>query len=268
MRNRLINIVTGSVIVAGVFSTVLLVKAQSGRRSVWTGVYTTEQAERGKQEYQKTCIRCHAANLDGVQDANLLGDFGPRFSLRGSDFMDRWREDTAQSLFDLIKKGMPPRNEPKYEAVDLSDQAFLDLIAYIFEGNDFPPGPNELTLSNLRVTRIQDKMGARPLPSFSVVQTVGCFTQYTPGVWQLSDASDPVRVRELTNPTQEDIQASSEEPPGNLAFDLQNLGYIGSDFNAPAHEGHKMQARGILIRQPPNVRIDLRSFVDVGDTCP
>src|SRR5215471_3130578 len=86
---------------------------QGSRRSVWSGVYTEAQAERGKQEYQKTCIRCHAANLDGVQDANLLGDFAPRFSLRGADFMERWREDTGASLFTFIKTGMPPRTEPK-----------------------------------------------------------------------------------------------------------------------------------------------------------
>src|SRR5579884_338676 len=83
------------------------------RRSVWMGVYSTAQAERGKAEYEKTCARCHAANLDGVQDASILGDFAPRFSIRGTEFMDRWREDTAYSLFNFIKSGMPPRNEPK-----------------------------------------------------------------------------------------------------------------------------------------------------------
>ena len=242
---------------------------QGSRRSVWSGVYTEAQAERGKQEYQKTCIRCHAASLDGVQDANLLGDFAPRFSLRGADFMERWREDTAQSLFDLIKKGMPPRNEPKAPPiVDLSDDAYLALTAYILQGNGFPAGDSELNVNFLRNIRIQERSGPRSLPSFSVVQAVGCLTQHTPGAWQLSEASEPIRIRELTKPTDADIEASAQEPPGVLEFDLQNIGYLGREFNTVAYEGYKMQARGILIRQPPNVRIDVRSLVEVSQTCP
>src|SRR5262249_8324288 len=107
MRNRLAMLVV-LVLICGVGSAM-----QGPRPSVWSGFFPAAQAERGKQLYERSCIRCHAASLDGVQDANLLGDFAPRFSLRGTDFMERWREDTAQSLFDLIKKGMPPRNEPK-----------------------------------------------------------------------------------------------------------------------------------------------------------
>src|SRR5262245_45937599 len=175
---------------------------QGSKRSVWSGVFTAAQAERGKQEYQKSCIRCHAANLDGVQDANLLGDFAPRFSLRGTDFMERWREDTAQSLFDLVKKGMPPRNEPKApRIVELSDQTYLDLVAYLLQGNGFPAGDTELGSNNLRNIRIQEQNGPRPLPSFSIVQAVGCFTQHTPGAWELSQAPEPIRIRELTKPT-------------------------------------------------------------------
>src|SRR5688572_27314170 len=94
-------------------SSVLTLFAQS-RRSVWnsSGVYTSAQAAKGKIDYDRLCIRCHAANLEGVADANLLGDFAPRYSLRGTEFMERWREDTAYNLFTLIRKGMPPRNEP------------------------------------------------------------------------------------------------------------------------------------------------------------
>jgi S-disulfanyl-L-cysteine oxidoreductase SoxD len=243
--------------------------ARQTRRSIWSGVYTNAQADRGKEEYQKTCVRCHAASLDGVQDANLLGDFAPRFSLRGTDFMERWREDTAQSLFDLIKKGMPPRNEPKAPPiVDLSDEAYLGLVAFIFQGNGFPAGDSELNVNYLRNVRIQERSGPRALPSFSVVQAVGCLTQHTPGSWQLSAAAEPIRIRELTAPTDADIAASAQEGSGNLEFDLQNIGYLGREFDTASYEGYKMQARGILIRQPPNVRIDVRSLVEVSPSCP
>ena len=259
-------------IVIGALSITLtcgMLAAMQGRKSVWSGVYSDAQAERGKEEYQKTCARCHAASLDGVQDANLLGDFAPRFSMRGTDFMERWREDTAQSLFDLIKKGMPPRNEPKAPpAPDYSDQTVLDLMAVIFKGNGFPAGTAELGTNNLRNTHIEERNGPRSLPSFSIVQAVGCLTQHIPGAWQLSNAPEPIRIRELAKPTDEDIDASAQEPSGNYEFDLQNLGFLGREFDTASYEGHKMQARGILIRQPPNVRIDVRSFVEVAGTCP
>src|SRR5438067_12353590 len=130
MRNRIVFFIATGLIGTALLAAVSLAKQSYSRRSVWNGVYTAAQAEKGKEEYQKTCIRCHAASLDGIQDANLLGDFGPRFSLRGKDFMDRWREDTAFSLFNLIKNGMPPRNEPKATPVQLNDETSLNLLAY------------------------------------------------------------------------------------------------------------------------------------------
>ena len=230
-------------------------------------MYTAAQAARGKAEYDRVCSRCHASNLDGVQDANLLGDFAPRFSIRGGDFMGRWREDTVQSLFTLIRVGMPPRSEPGARVTTLSDEASLDIVAYVLERNGFPSGDREMSLSDLRNIRVQEKDGPKPLPSFSVVQVVGCLTQLTPGIWQLSMGGEPIRIRELSAPTAEDLKASEADPLGDQEFDLQNIGYIGSDFSPLDHERHKMQVRGILIRQPPSVRIDVRSMVEVAPTC-
>src|SRR5262245_16678275 len=239
------------------------------RRSVWTGVYTAEQAGRGKVEYEKTCIRCHAANFEGIGDAELLGDFGPRFSLKGTEFMERWREDTASSLFTLIGGGMPPRNEPGRGTIEtLSDQTALDLMAYIFQGNGFPAGNNELKLPELRSIRIQEKDGSRALPSFSTIQVVGCLTQLTTGVWELSSASEPIRVRDLHAQTAEELHEAQTEPLGATAFDLQSIGYVGRDFRPLDYEGHKMMVKGVLIRQPPNIRIDVRAVVEVAPSCP
>jgi cytochrome c5 len=240
---------------------------QNSSRTVWNGVYTAAQAARGKGEYVRACSRCHASDLDGVHDANLLGDFAPRFSLRGNDFMERWREDTVQNLYNLIASGMPPRNEPRDMPAPLNERAYLDVVAYILEGNGFPSGSAELRVPELRRIRIQEKDGPKPLPSFSTVQIVGCLTQFKPGVWQLSNATEPVRIRELTPPSEEELRDAGAEPPGVREFDLQNIGYVGRDFSPAAHHGHKMEARGILIWQPPSARIDIRSLVDISPDC-
>src|SRR5437867_1758377 len=141
MRNRIVVLSAAFLILLTLLTISALAAMQSSaRRSVWMGVYTDAQAERGKTLYERDCIRCHAANFDGIQDASILGDFAPRVSIRGTDFMDRWREDTAYSLFNYIKNGMPPRTEPKAKIVDYSDDQALDLMAYVFKGNEFPTG--------------------------------------------------------------------------------------------------------------------------------
>jgi hypothetical protein len=181
--------------------------------------------------------------------------------------MDRWREDTLQSLYSLVASGMPPRNELQTMAAPLNEGGYLDVVAYILEGNGFPSGSAELHVSDLRRIRIQEKDGAKPLPSFSMVQTVGCLTQFKPGVWQLSNATEPVRIRDLAPPSDEELRDAGSEPSGVREFDLQSIGYVGGDFSPAAHEGHKMLAQGILIWQPPSARIDIRSFIDISPEC-
>ncbi len=167
----------------------------------------------------------------------------------------------------LIKDGMPPHNQPGVTVTDLSEQTALDLTAYIMQGNEFPAGPQDMSVDELRSIRIQEKDGPRPLPSFSLVQVVGCLKQLKPGVWELAEASSPTRVRELAPPTPEEMAASAAEPAGDLEFDLQSIGYVGKDFVPSDHELHKMQVRGVLIRQPPSIRIDVRTFVEVAPEC-
>src|SRR5262249_2350217 len=122
MRAILAALLTSTMVCAGLTCRPLAAP-QNGTKTVWSGVYTSAQAARGKAEYDRACSRCHASNLDGSVDASLLGDFAPRYSLRGADFMERWREDTVQSLYALIASGMPPRNESGGAAVALNESA-------------------------------------------------------------------------------------------------------------------------------------------------
>jgi cytochrome c5 len=243
------------------------VDAQSGRVTVWNGVYSRAQAERGRAAYERNCDRCHAPDLMGVEDNSLLGDFSPRFSIAGPEFMERWREDRLLSLYDYLRRGMPPRNEPGVRVTPLPAGEYLDIIAHMMQVNGFPPGTRELNTSDLPRVRIEARDGPRPLPGFSFVQIVGCLTQFEPGLWQLSSAVEPVRIREMTAPTEQDTSAAAREPFGPYAFDLENLGYVGRDFSPFAHEGTRMLARGVLIRQPPLLRIDVRALVSLGQEC-
>jgi mono/diheme cytochrome c family protein len=100
--------------------------AQSVERSVWSGVYTAEQAERGKAAYGTQCAACHGASLTG-------GDVAP--ALSGSPFLNNWNNTSAGDLFERIHTTMP-QNAPG----SLPGKAVSDIEAYLFQANGFPAG--------------------------------------------------------------------------------------------------------------------------------
>ena len=69
------------------------------RASVWNGVYTAAQAERGKQLYGRHCARCHGDDL-----ANS------RNPLAGDRFADHWESRTLADLFRATESEMAERD--------------------------------------------------------------------------------------------------------------------------------------------------------------
>ena len=69
-----------------------------GQRTVWDGVYTEEQAERGGVQYTESCAGCHAPDLRGSTTSP---------SLVGMSFTFLWGERTLGELFGEIQQLMP-----------------------------------------------------------------------------------------------------------------------------------------------------------------
>src|SRR5215472_14143425 len=63
--------------------------AQSTRR-VQDGVFSTDQAARGKSAFDLSCSRCHNVALTGSER-------GP--AIKGSAFLSHWDKDTLAGLF-------------------------------------------------------------------------------------------------------------------------------------------------------------------------
>ena len=99
-------------------------------KSVNDGVYTVDQASRGKELYAKQCASCHGAMLTGGESAPPLV---------GGEFISNWNGLTAWDLFVRVRKTMP-QNKPG--SLALADNA--DVIAYMFKMNEFPTGAVEL----------------------------------------------------------------------------------------------------------------------------
>ena len=114
-------------------------------RTVADGVYTREQAERGKKGYALYCETCHAADLSGTNS----GDSGAP-PLRREGFM---QGSDAHALYTKIRETMP------FDAPgSLSDAEYLEVLAFIFQENGFPAGPAPLRaeselLKGIRIVR-------------------------------------------------------------------------------------------------------------------
>ncbi len=99
-------------------------------QSVWDGVYTQEQANRGGALYAQRCARCHAPDLTG-------GEIAP--ALNGAEFKSNWTGLSVDDLFERIKVSMPQDNPGS-----LSRQQTADVLAFVLSKGGFPAGKTEL----------------------------------------------------------------------------------------------------------------------------
>jgi mono/diheme cytochrome c family protein len=98
--------------------------------SVWEGVYTKEQAARGKARYFTSCAVCHGPQLQGDSDSPELA---------GKAFMKRWGDQSVGTLFAFASSQMPVGRPGS-----LGVQGYADVIAHILATNGFPDGQREL----------------------------------------------------------------------------------------------------------------------------
>ncbi len=116
--------------------------------SVWDGVYTPEQANRGKALYGQNCASCHGSALDG-------GGTAP--PLAGADFKDNWTGQTADDLFEKMQTSMPADQPGK-----LRREQNADILSFLLASNGFPAGSKELptdaaVLAKIRFEAVKGK---------------------------------------------------------------------------------------------------------------
>jgi hypothetical protein len=220
-------------------------------KTVLDGVYTESQALRGETAYAANCARCHGANLESFS--------GP--PLKGSLFMDRWREFDLSVLFEVIKDSMP-----KDQPGSLTEEQYLDIASHMLRSNGIPSGPKELTAPVMQTTVLVGKDGPQPLPNSAPVILVGCFKEDSGNGFFLINASEPARTLNMWETKDAEIQAATKAALGSLVFRLENLKDMPG-FNPAKFIGHKMEAKGILVRQPGNERINVTSINSLVSVC-
>jgi mono/diheme cytochrome c family protein len=108
-----------------------------GQRTTADGVYTSEQAAAGHAVHEKYCAKCHHHTFFQ----------GP--------FLQPWQNQPVSALYDLISLRMPVDRPGA-----LRPREYVALLAYVFELNQLPAGPDRLgeastPMQNILITRTQ-----------------------------------------------------------------------------------------------------------------
>jgi S-disulfanyl-L-cysteine oxidoreductase SoxD len=223
------------------------VSAQTPEPRIWQGVYTTAQADRGKTSYNSSCLRCHGDKLQGNTAPALSAD----------RFFTTWGNEPIASLFAKIRDTMPPNF-----GTSIDDQTKLDIVAYILQTNGFPAGTGELTQNgnDLASAQILKKGEQAIVQNFSLVQAVGCLARGTDNSWMLTRTSDPLVTRDEV-PSAQSLASAATRPLGTRTFRLLSA----KPFNPESHQGHKMEARGLIYNEPGDERLTLTSLRMAGN---
>lgn len=207
---------------------------------IWEGVYTPEQAERGRMVVEQHCIECHHEDLSGGE--------GP--ALVGSSFMVKWEMQSVERLFHKIRDTMPEVGD-----TTVTEAQKLDTVAYILQQNGFPAGTRELIDTNgaLAALRMLPRTGGGLPRSGALVQAVGCLQQNAAKQWTLTGAADPqVTTRDAL--TQADKDALAAAPRGSRTIELLSA-YPSADL-----AGNTVLVKGLFINRPAGMRINVTSL--------
>ena len=122
---------TAMLVGAGLLAATSVLTAHAQQpRTVADGVYSDQQAGRGRQLYQEQCVTCHGDALEGSVGPPLAGD----------GFLAIWSGLPVVDLVDKIHNTMPLQ-----APAPLSRQESIDLTAYVLQAGGFQPGQAELT---------------------------------------------------------------------------------------------------------------------------
>ena len=108
--------------------------------SLWDGIYSEVQAERGAVAYGARCASCHAVDLRGNSNSP---------SLLGMSFLFLWEGRSVGELYTKMRSEMPS-DQPG----SLPPQTYMDILTYILRANQYPAGMQELVADEQLLNRL------------------------------------------------------------------------------------------------------------------
>jgi mono/diheme cytochrome c family protein len=117
-------------VLTGAFAALCSLSGQTSR-SVRDGVYSADQAKRGRASYSEHCFECHGRDLRGDVETRPL---------TGGEFFSNWDGLPLSTLFERIRNTMPA-DKP----ATLGRQQVADIVAFLLQFDGFPAGSAELS---------------------------------------------------------------------------------------------------------------------------
>ena len=114
-----------------VILTAMMATTLTAQESNQSDGFTADQASRGGEVYERECAACHRSDFQGSFEAPQLA---------GPNFLNNWAELSPAELFDRIKASMPIDQPGR-----LSDQAYVDIVAYLLGANGVSASGVELS---------------------------------------------------------------------------------------------------------------------------
>jgi S-disulfanyl-L-cysteine oxidoreductase SoxD len=220
------------------------INGQASGRTVWDGVFTTAQAERGRDLYLDHCADCHGPALEG----------GEEKALKGERFWTDWQETTVDYLLGRISKNMP-YSEDGLLAGSLGMPAYVDVVAHLLRTNDFPAGPDELTAASSVGVQVIKKTGPSELPAHAFAHVVGCLARGPGADWTLTQGSRPVRILDGRPPDE-------KTPLGDRGYTLKFVTTALDSFI-----GHRMSVSAALMGEGGREGLNVRRITSIGARC-
>ena len=171
--------------------------------------YRAGQAERGAELYQRQCAACHLLDLQGSFEA---------VALRDSAFIDNWRNRAPADLLDVLRRTMPTQAPGS-----LSEDEYLDIIAFLLRANGVAAGATALAANSDAVLFIGDVgdtpaapartpvpglAGTVPTPgtrnSIPEIATIYRTDSAVTRMWREAEAFSNVSAAELADPAADD----------------------------------------------------------------
>ena len=196
--------------------------------------YVAEQAERGATLYQQHCAACHLPDLQGFFEA---------VALRDSAFVINWSNRAPAQMLELLERTMPPQAPGS-----LSENEYLDLIAFLLQANGVSAGDTALAANTDAVLFIGEDSDAPAVPARTPVPGLAG-TVPTPGTrnsipevatihrsdsaltrtWREAEQFRNVTTADLTDPAAEDWVWWRRTPQsqGFSPLDEINTGNVG-----------------------------------------
>jgi S-disulfanyl-L-cysteine oxidoreductase SoxD len=103
--------------------------------SVWSGVYTAAQNQRGQEIHAAVCVMCHGAQLNGAGQPEMP----PSPAIARAPLLRKFSGQSVAALFVVVRHTMPP-DAPG----TLTDQQTIDAIAHMLAVSGMPAGQREL----------------------------------------------------------------------------------------------------------------------------